>query len=398
MFSMPLPNPEIVSATAILPDGSKTTFASASASATTPVQIAARQADSAAEARVGVDAAGCQTLFAPRVTAICSTVVSMVGLPEVTVSECDQWITFSSETKICPTVSMPTVVLPVSMPTVSTRNTIVEGIPAVPTLPVVAVNTAAAEEQPTVSVPVEPVLPTQEVPAVSPEAVPTAAAEPPNAQVEASPTLLPETSVPESTQPIPTDQPAATLGTVETDEPLASSIVPNPTEQSHESDAPLPTQSSIPTLTVPVIPLPASSNTDAPQAEASLPIDTPDTANDTSPLNRRQAQPAPSDTTPAIIAPASGAYTAPGTYYAAAWYDVARGGIPPRVRAVECDAPTYGSAGAGGGGCSTFEERWTGTSFLRTVTETRPVSYSGVSFYNFFLFLGRFSGCERITR
>jgi len=40
----------------------------------------------------------CQTLYSPTTSAICSTVVSPAGLPPVTITDCDQYITFSSET------------------------------------------------------------------------------------------------------------------------------------------------------------------------------------------------------------------------------------------------------------------------------------------------------------
>lgn len=45
---------------------------------------------------VGAD--GCQTLYSPTTTVVCSTVVSPAGMPPVTITDCDQYITFSSET------------------------------------------------------------------------------------------------------------------------------------------------------------------------------------------------------------------------------------------------------------------------------------------------------------
>lgn len=102
----------IVSASAMMPDGSMTTFASRArrqdaaldaqlaATITLPGGLMAMPLlggqSEAGQLVIGSD--GCQTLYSPTTTAICSTVVSPAGLPPVTITDCDQYITFSSET------------------------------------------------------------------------------------------------------------------------------------------------------------------------------------------------------------------------------------------------------------------------------------------------------------
>lgn len=103
----------IVSATAILPDGSTTTYESrqkrSAMTVANAMQAQATQlpdgtsayplgdaSENEAQLVAGLD--GCQTLYMPTSTAICSTIVTPAGLPPVTVSECDQLVTFSSQT------------------------------------------------------------------------------------------------------------------------------------------------------------------------------------------------------------------------------------------------------------------------------------------------------------
>ena len=52
-------------------------------------------------ARILLDSNGCQTIYAPAYTAICRTTVKLIGIPDVTVSECDQMVTFSSNNIGC---------------------------------------------------------------------------------------------------------------------------------------------------------------------------------------------------------------------------------------------------------------------------------------------------------
>ena len=47
-------------------------------------------------ARIILGDNGCQTLFSPTTTAVCSTVVSMGGQVPISVTDCGQWVTFSS--------------------------------------------------------------------------------------------------------------------------------------------------------------------------------------------------------------------------------------------------------------------------------------------------------------
>lgn len=101
----------IVSATAVMPDGSSTVFASRretvdnalhfAAEATTlpdgvaALPIAGRAADMG---NLVIGSNRCQTLYMPTRTAICSTVVTPAALPPVTITDCNQYVTFSSET------------------------------------------------------------------------------------------------------------------------------------------------------------------------------------------------------------------------------------------------------------------------------------------------------------
>lgn len=45
---------------------------------------------------------GCQTVYAPTTTAVCSTSLDLAGLPSVSVTDCGQWITFSTSSAIVP--------------------------------------------------------------------------------------------------------------------------------------------------------------------------------------------------------------------------------------------------------------------------------------------------------
>lgn len=89
-----------VNATALLPNGSTTIFLSASSttiranatSATLPA--ASNDSDTA---RIIMDSNGCQTVFSASTTTWCSTTVSPAGILPVPVTDCDQWVTFSSQ-------------------------------------------------------------------------------------------------------------------------------------------------------------------------------------------------------------------------------------------------------------------------------------------------------------
>ncbi|KPI37261.1 uncharacterized protein AB675_1497 [Cyphellophora attinorum] len=339
---------EIVSATAVLPDGSHTTFAS------TAAPLKHRQAEKSAqptgEARIALGDNGCQTLFAPRVTAICSTTISPVGIPEVTVTDCEQWVTFSSDTKICPTyyppptsytVSMPTVVPPVPLPSPVDTGDAVSAAPVAE--PTGEVNAGNAEA---------PILP----PANTDAAADVGSAQP------TQPSSTPQIPLPED---------------VSLEETPTIAGVP-----STNSDGAQATSSSdLPILSISVIPVPASTLESSVFTDSSSPVETPSSlpvpVNETESLpgvQRRQTDPEAAALPLSPPSPA-GDYIAPGLYYAAAWYDVARGGVPPLVQAVDCEP------GNSDNGykveCETYSEKWTQTSYLRTVTEVRPVTYQG---------------------
>jgi hypothetical protein len=339
---------DIVSATAVLPDGSHTTFAS------TAAPLKRRQADTSAspagEARIALDSNGCQTLFAPRVTAICSTTISPVGIPEVTVTDCEQWVTFSSETKICPTynppptsytVSMPTVVPPVPLPSpVDTGDTVSAAAAAVETS---EIDSGDAEAPP------GPLAPTDDTT---------------------------DGGVAQPTQPNSTPQIPLSEDVPSEETPTVASVpstTPDVVQVTSSSDLPI--------LSISVIPMPASTVEPSFITDPPPPVETPSSlpvpVNETESLpgvQRRQVSP---EAGALPLSPPSpvGDYTAPGIYYAAAWYDVARGGVPPRVQAVDCEPGN--SANGYMVECETYSERWTQTSYLRTVTEVRPVTFQG---------------------
>ena len=90
------PGGPIINATVILPNNTTSTFLTTSSSALATSAPASPSTPSDA-ARIIQGSDGCQTIYAPTTTTICSTVVQLVGIPAATVSDCDQYITFSSE-------------------------------------------------------------------------------------------------------------------------------------------------------------------------------------------------------------------------------------------------------------------------------------------------------------
>lgn len=120
----------IVAATAIMPDGSSTTFASRMRKdAQRPARLMNAAAsmlpdgfsalplgdvpDDEGQLIAGVD--GCQTLFLPTTTAVCSTVIALVAMPAVTVTDCNQYVTFSSETLLS---RVQTSIIPIPIPAI----------------------------------------------------------------------------------------------------------------------------------------------------------------------------------------------------------------------------------------------------------------------------------------
>ena len=105
--------PVAVSATALLSNGSYTTFSS---------QSMLIQADAAAlslspnitlvpEAHIILGTDGCQTLYTTSTTKLCSTIITRGGQVPIAVSDCSQWVTFSSSTVGAPdaTCSYPNI-------------------------------------------------------------------------------------------------------------------------------------------------------------------------------------------------------------------------------------------------------------------------------------------------
>ncbi|EXJ64333.1 hypothetical protein A1O7_00669 [Cladophialophora yegresii CBS 114405] len=116
--------PTQVNATALLPNGSTTVFLSAATTAaissntgddetTTPasVAISSNTDDETAPARIILDSNGCQTVYSAKTTAWCSTTIKPPGMIAVSVTDCDQWVTFSSQRlDACGTEAAPTAV------------------------------------------------------------------------------------------------------------------------------------------------------------------------------------------------------------------------------------------------------------------------------------------------
>ena len=101
-YPLPTPTPSInpggpiINATVILPNNTTSTFLTTSSFASTISSSTSTPASSDA-ARIIQGSDGCQTIYAPTTSAICSTILQLVGIPAATVSECDQYITFSSD-------------------------------------------------------------------------------------------------------------------------------------------------------------------------------------------------------------------------------------------------------------------------------------------------------------
>lgn len=102
-----------VNATALLPNGSTTVFLSTSttsvarlvspttnstSSASSSIINDTTSSPSAAEtARIVLDHNGCQTVYSALTTRHCSTTIQPAGILPVPITDCDQWVTFSSD-------------------------------------------------------------------------------------------------------------------------------------------------------------------------------------------------------------------------------------------------------------------------------------------------------------
>ncbi|KIW88774.1 uncharacterized protein Z519_10821 [Cladophialophora bantiana CBS 173.52] len=89
-----------VNATALLPNGSTTVFLSTSTTSvlpTTSLAIPAIESSGAETARIVLDKNGCQTVYSTKTTTWCSTTVQPAGMLPVSITDCDQYVTFSSQ-------------------------------------------------------------------------------------------------------------------------------------------------------------------------------------------------------------------------------------------------------------------------------------------------------------
>ncbi len=91
-----------VNATAFLPNGSSTVFLSASSTAVIPAFMSSpatlpNAAIGAETARIVLDKNGCQTIYSEKTTALCTTTVRPAGMLPVPITDCNQWVTFSSQ-------------------------------------------------------------------------------------------------------------------------------------------------------------------------------------------------------------------------------------------------------------------------------------------------------------
>ncbi|KIW73232.1 hypothetical protein PV04_01366 [Phialophora macrospora] len=98
--------PVQVNATALLPNGSTTVFLSTTSTTASlppfsdsPTIPSNTSDDSAGDgtARIILDSKGCQTVYSAKTTSVCATIIKPAGMIPVPVTDCDQWITFSSQ-------------------------------------------------------------------------------------------------------------------------------------------------------------------------------------------------------------------------------------------------------------------------------------------------------------
>ena len=94
--------PGQVNTTASLPNGSTTVFLSAVSTAVISAFVSSSATPSsanvgAASARIILDKNGCQTIFSEKTTALCTTTVRPAGMLPVPITDCSQWVTFSSQ-------------------------------------------------------------------------------------------------------------------------------------------------------------------------------------------------------------------------------------------------------------------------------------------------------------
>lgn len=95
--------PVFVNATMLLPNGSSVVFMSISTSTVTSIidspQLSPQptKQPSAETARIILDGDGCQTVYTATTIPVCETTLRLPGILPVPITDCDQWVTFSSQ-------------------------------------------------------------------------------------------------------------------------------------------------------------------------------------------------------------------------------------------------------------------------------------------------------------
>lgn len=95
--------PVFVNATMLLSNGSSVTFLSLSTSTATVIPELPEglpqsiEPPSVETARIILDSNGCQTVYSAKTIPDCDTTLSIPGMVPVPITDCDQWVTFSSQ-------------------------------------------------------------------------------------------------------------------------------------------------------------------------------------------------------------------------------------------------------------------------------------------------------------
>jgi hypothetical protein len=92
LSAIPVP----INATVLLSNGSYTTFSSQSLSRPASPLSTSTSITPAPDARIILGTNGCQILYSALTTQICSTVITRGGQVPISVTDCSQWVTFSS--------------------------------------------------------------------------------------------------------------------------------------------------------------------------------------------------------------------------------------------------------------------------------------------------------------
>lgn len=95
--------PILVNATMLLPNGSSVVFLSLSTSTVTAIRDSPESSPqpteqpSAETARIILDGNGCQTVYTATTIPVCETTLRLPGMLPVLITDCGQWVTFSSQ-------------------------------------------------------------------------------------------------------------------------------------------------------------------------------------------------------------------------------------------------------------------------------------------------------------